>query len=59
MLVKMNQVGEKGCLDEILHPIPFSAALAWMKLDKACVTTENSYEKRNEYEWTKREGLSG
>lgn len=28
MLVKMNQMGEKGCLDETLHPIPFSAALA-------------------------------
>lgn len=56
MLVKMNQMGEKGCLDETLHPIPFSAALAWMQLDRACVTTEHSYEKRNEYEWTERKG---
>ena len=43
-------------MDEMLHPIPFLAALAWMQLDRACVTTENSYEKRNEYEWIERKG---
>lgn len=56
MLVKMNQMGEKGCLDETLHPIPFSAALAWMQLDRACVATEHSSEKRNEHERTERKG---
>ena len=56
MLVKMNQMGEKGCLDETLHPIPFSAALAWMQLDRACVATEHSSDKRNEHERTERKG---